>query len=95
MREIFWREGLPTVQDGIFAVTWALEHAVQLNPGGINGPIRVAVLEKSVGKFHARLLSKDDLDEHYQNIEQAKERLRTFPQSQSADAPGTPEVPRP
>lgn len=95
MREVFWRSGLPTIQDAIFAATWALDHAIKINPGGINEPTRIAVLEKKAGKFAARILDHADLDEHRQNIDQAKERLRTFPASQSADAPNTPEVPKP
>jgi 20S proteasome alpha/beta subunit len=95
MREVFWVAGPPTVQDAIFAVTWALDHAVRINPGGINGPIHIAVLEKHNGNFQARLLNNGELEEHYENIRQAKERLRTFPASQSADAPDTPEIPKP
>jgi hypothetical protein len=95
MREVFWGAGLPSVQDATFAVTWTLDHAVQINPGGINGPVRIAVLERHSGKFRARVLDDSDLEEHRQNIDQAKERLRSFPASQSADAPGTPEVPKP
>jgi 20S proteasome alpha/beta subunit len=95
MREVFWDSGLPTVQDGTFAVTWALDHAVKINPGGINGPVRIAVLEKHAGKLRAKLLQEDDLDEHRQNIGQAKERLRTFPQLQNANAPNTPDIPKP
>jgi 20S proteasome alpha/beta subunit len=95
MREVFWDHGLPRIQDATFAVTWALDHAVKINPGGINGPVRIAVLEKNGGKFRARILDDADLEEHRQNIDQAKERLRSFPASQSADAPGTPDVPKP
>jgi 20S proteasome alpha/beta subunit len=95
MREVFWGTGLPTVQDATFAVTWTLDHAVKTNPGGINGPVRIAVLEKHSGKFRARILDDSDLEEHFQNIGQAKERLRTFASSQSADAPGTPDIPKP
>lgn len=95
MREIFWGSGLPTVQDATFAVTWTLDHAVQVNPGGINGPVRIAVMERSTSKLHARMLDDTDLEEHRQNIGQAKELLRTFPSLQSADAPGVPEVPKP
>jgi hypothetical protein len=95
MREVFWDQGLPTVQDATFAVTWALDHAVKVNPGGINEPIRIAVLEKHDGKFRARILAEADLEEHYQNIEQAKEGLRRFSASQRADAPGTPDIPKP
>jgi hypothetical protein len=95
MREIFWHKGPPRVQDATFAVTWALDHAVQVNPGGINAPVRIAVLEKHSGKFRARLLDDGDLDEHRQNIGQAKERLRDFAASQDATAPDTPEIPKP
>ncbi len=95
MREVFWGSGLPTVQDATFATTWTLDHAVQVNPGGINGPVRIAVLEKKEGKFRARLLDDDALEEHRQNIGQAKDRLRNLSVSQRADAPGTPDVPKP
>jgi len=95
VREVFWNKGLPSTQDAIFSVTWALDHAIKINPGGINGPLRIAVLDKSTGKFRARILDDADLDEHKQNIDQAKERLRSFPASQSADAPGTPDIPKP
>ncbi|MGA9391127.1 MAG: hypothetical protein WBV69_11835 [Candidatus Sulfotelmatobacter sp.] len=95
MREVFWDKGPPTVQDATFAATWTLDHAIQVNPGGINGPARIAVLEKTSGKYRAKMLDEAELEEHRQNIQQAKERLRAFPASQSADAPGTPDIPRP
>lgn len=95
MREIFWGDGPPTVQDATFTVTWALDHAVAVNPGGINAPVRIAVLERVDGKFTARLLDDDDLEEHRQNIEQAKERLRGFPAEQKPDAADVPEIPKP
>jgi len=96
MREVFWKGSLPAVQDATFAVTWTLDHAVQVNPGGINGPVRIAVLERQTSsKFRARILENVDLEEHRQNIEQAKERLRAFSASQRADAPDTPEIPKP
>jgi 20S proteasome alpha/beta subunit len=95
MREVFWDKGPPTVQDATFAATWALDHAIQVNPGGINGPVRIAVMEKTSGKYRAKMLDEAELEEHRQNIQQAKERLRAFPALQSADAPDTPDIPRP
>jgi 20S proteasome alpha/beta subunit len=53
MREVFWSLGRPSVQDATFAVTWALDHAIKINPGGINAPVRIAVLEKRAGKHSA------------------------------------------
>jgi 20S proteasome alpha/beta subunit len=95
MREVFWAKGQPTVQDATFAVTWTLDHAVQVNPGGINGPVRIAVMEKRSSRYEARILQDADLEEHRQNIQQAKDRLRSFPSTQNAAAPGTPEIPEP
>jgi len=44
IREVMWHDGLPTNQEAVFAVTWTISQAIKLNPGGINGPIQVAVL---------------------------------------------------
>jgi hypothetical protein len=76
MREIFWQEGLPTLQEGVFAVTWTLEHAILINPGGINGPVRIAVLEHGrKGQLEARLVPDTELDEQRQAIGDAKAQL--------------------
>ncbi len=97
MREVFWDEGPPAVQDATFAVIWALAHAVKVNPGGVNEPIRVALLEHvEDGKLVARLLDEAVLGEHRQNIEEAKARLRSFRDTQKPDtAVATPQIPRP
>src|SRR5262249_18488183 len=76
MREVFWSSGPPTVQDATFAVTWALDHAVAVNAGGINAPVRVGVMERVEGKYVARILDDIDLQEHRENIGQAKDLLR-------------------
>jgi 20S proteasome alpha/beta subunit len=95
MREVFWKTGPPTVQEAIFAVTWALDHAVQVNPGGINAPVRIAVMERvEKGKLYSRILEEEELLEHRQNIEQGKDRLRDLATSQKPDAQ-TPDVPKP
>jgi hypothetical protein len=59
------------VNDAVFAVTWALEDAVEVNPGGVNDPIRIAVLAKQKGRLKARVLSDDELREHKQNVNQS------------------------
>lgn len=93
MRKAFWREGPPLVADAIFAVNWALQHAIEVNPGGVNGPIRIGVLEKVKDRFAARLLSEDESLEHSQNIEAAYEALRGFRERQQKQAPDVPDVP--
>lgn len=96
IRKVFWQDNLPKVQDALFAVTWTLDHAVDVNPGGVNGPVRIAVLERSAasgGKLSARLLDDSELAEHREAIDAAENRLREFQKSyQSNDAPDLPEV---
>jgi hypothetical protein len=97
IREIFWDDGLPNVQDAVFAVAWTLRQAVCLNPGGVNEPIRIAVLEPDQnGDLVARILADDELAQHRQNIEEAKQHLRDFRRRHRPDAaPDLPEIPRP
>jgi hypothetical protein len=95
MRKAFWTSGPPLVYDAVFAVTWALDHAIEVNPGGVNGPIRIAVIERQGGRLKARLLSDDELDEHKQNVGATYEALRRFRNRQSAaTARDLPEMPK-
>jgi hypothetical protein len=95
MRKAFWTSGPPLVHDAVFAVTWALEHAVEVNPGGVNDPPRIAVLERQRGGLKARLLSDDELLEHKQNVSAAYDALRRFRDSQAPVTAGElPEVPK-
>ena len=93
MREIFWSAGQPSVDEATFAVTWALDHAIAVNPGGVNGPARIAVLKREGGQFRARLLDGADLEEHRGLIEEAKDRLRKLAEQFGANE-NAPDVPR-
>ena len=95
MRGLFWQSGPPTVNDGIFAVTWALDHAVEVNPGGVNKPIRVAVLDTHAGQAKAEMLPDMVIDEHRQNINGAKDALREYCRNLHRTDEATPNVPRP
>ena len=97
MRDIFWTGGPPPLSDGIFAATWALNHAIDVNPGGVNKPIRIAVLEpKGDGVLKAELLKDTQLAEHQQNIDGAKNALRKYCQTLNQHNEGeTPNIPKP
>ena len=70
MRRVFWKDDLPSSKDGIFAVTWALLHAIELNAGGINEPMQIAVLgPDKKGKLFAKLLEESELAEHKNSVE--------------------------
>ena len=95
MRRVFWKDNLPSSRDGIFAVTWALQHAIEVNPGGINEPMQIAVLgPDSKGKLFARLLEDSELAEHRNNVEGAITHLRMYAQAPSdEELPTLPERP--
>ncbi|NOX84055.1 MAG: hypothetical protein GXP06_13935 [Alphaproteobacteria bacterium] len=59
-REVFWKDGPPDLQGGKFTALWALKHACDVNPGGIKGPIKMAVLEPAKNGHMARKLNDDD-----------------------------------
>src|SRR5215217_2360368 len=35
IRRIFWPDALPSLETGIFSTVWALDHAIETNPGGV------------------------------------------------------------
>ncbi len=43
LRDLFWNDRLPSLSEAVFATLWTLEHTINFNPGGINGPGRIAV----------------------------------------------------
>jgi len=95
MREVFWKNEPPSLSDGVFATTWALDHAVAINPGGVNSPVRIATL-RSIEKKQlvAEILSDAALGEHRQNIDGAKKALRDYCDAMRMNIE-TPDVPRP
>lgn len=95
IRDVFWNGGPPTIQDAIFATTWALDHVIRVNPGGVNGPVHIATLEKDGGGWKARLLSENDLLEHRANIDAAKDALRNYKErmSEGTEAAEIPQAP--
>jgi len=100
IRDVYWGDEVPGLHDGIFAVTWTLQQAIELNAGGVKGPIRMAVLEKEQHKargWKARLLGAEELQEHHTHIGSAKQLLKELRQQQKGDAGAAalPPVPSP
>lgn len=78
LRKVFFKETTPNVTEGIFATMWALQHAIELNPGGINGPAQIGVLLNENGTCRARLLEDSELQEHIANVEAAEAHLAKY-----------------
>lgn len=90
LKDVFWPTKPPSLQDGVFAATWTLEHVIALNTGGINGPIRIAVLEMKDGKAKARVLEESELAQHKQNVSEAKDHMRKFRDKFQEPVPDVP-----
>ena len=92
MRKVFWDDGMPSLQDGIFIATWTLQHAIDVNAGGVNGPIQLAVLTKD---GNARMLSEDELTEHRENVSGVVTHLRSYKDKLSGKSTlPIPEIPK-
>jgi 20S proteasome alpha/beta subunit len=91
LRRTLFRNAQPTLAEGVLAAYWALHNAIDLNTGGINGPVQLAVLRRSPAgsSFDARLLSDDELDEHRSAVQAVEEHLAAYRQ-QLTQPPTTP-----
>lgn len=82
IRKLFWKDGMPSLQQGIFMTLWTLQHVVDINAGGIDEPIDIAILDNS-GK--AKFLSDEEIQEHLANIKALEEHISLFDQNASSD----------
>lgn len=83
VRSIFWQNGPPNRQEGIFAVTLVLELAFSMAPAGVSAPIQIATLQRENDKaFISRRLSEDELTEHRNVAESALTHFRHFKKQQ-------------
>lgn len=79
MRKIFWDSEKPKVADAKFITTWALTHAIEVNPGGIKGPIQMAVIRKNEkDRYSAALVSAEEIEEHMDIVNNAESHLASF-----------------
>jgi hypothetical protein len=84
------------VWEAVFLATWTVQHVIDVNPGGVAGPIRVAVFERdNAGIFAARELPDTETGEHQQAIESAAQALRDWRKNiqSGAAAQGVPQPP--
>lgn len=87
--DIFCVGGPPSVGEATLLTTWAIQHVIETNPGGVAGPIKIAVLEKdNSGTWIARQLTQNEIDEHLQAVESGMDALRAWRASLSTASPG-------
>ena len=68
----------PSVREAVFMATWTIDHVIRTNPGGVAGPIRIAVIENGNGKLVSRELSSTEIGEQEQAITSAAQALRDW-----------------
>jgi len=66
------------VREAVFLSTWTIDHVIRTNPGGVAGPIRMALLEVKNGIASARELSATEIGEQEQAIASAAKVLRDW-----------------
>lgn len=65
IRRVLWNGRQPSTEEGVFCAVWTLQQAIDLNPGGINGPIKIAVLKRSkTNNWVAEELDQGTIDLH-------------------------------
>lgn len=94
MREVFWKTGPTSLQDSTFMTVWAIQHAIEVNPGGVNKPIEIAVLGPEKGPLEARMLEEHEIEQHLENVDGAKAHLADYPNILRGKR-GAPDVPKP
>lgn len=90
---VLWKNEPPTVDVGKFGVYWVLDHTIRLAPGGVGGPIKLAVLRQVDGKWAAQEL--EDTQEQALYINELEAHVGKFARVTIEDAPATPPPPPP
>lgn len=98
--DIFCVIGPPSVSEATLLTAWAIQHVIDTNPGGVAGPIKIAIIEKNAaGTWGSRPLTDNEVDDHGQAVGSALDALRAWRGSLGADgatgAPTPPESPVP
>jgi hypothetical protein len=96
--DVFCGDGQPNVGKAVFLATWALDHVIDTNPGGVAGPIKIAVFERSPdGGCQARALRDTEIAEHRMAVESAEAALRQWRDALQSDmaADDVPSLPTP
>lgn len=84
--DIFCQDGQPNVREAIFLSTWVVQHVIDTNPGGVDGPIKISVLEQSNTLFSARDISESEIDQHQEAIASARNSLVAWREDISGDS---------
>ena len=66
---VLWGNQMPDVERGKFGVYWVLDHTIKLAPGGVGGPIKLAVLRQINGQWKAEEIDTQEAAEYINALE--------------------------
>src|SRR5262249_21010941 len=74
IRRLFWKDEPPSIEQGVFAAVWAIQHAIETNAGGVGPPIQIVTYTKvkdgQQSVWRAQEMGKEDNEERLQFIEE-------------------------
>jgi len=91
IRDLFWPNRQPTLQEGLFAAHWTVRHGIKTAPGGIADPIQIAVLQNGA----VRELTQAELEDQETGIGKTEAALRDAVKTLLAPAEAAPAPPPP
>lgn len=98
LRRVFWADHQPTIDEALFAAIWAVNHAIQVHPGGVAEPMQVITITQAGQLTKIREISPEELIEHKSAVSVAengmKNSLKKFKDSMAGEATGS-EIPTP
>ena len=78
---VLWNGSSPSTDLAMIGVLWVSTHTVSYAPMGIGKPLSLAVLKKIGGKWRARKLDGDELQEQEQHITEIEKHIGGYPQT--------------
>ena len=97
VNKVFWNNEQPNLKEGIYGAIWALEHVINLNTGGVNGPIQIVTLSiDDNGLPQTKLFNEQELAEHKEYVsnfeKEIKEIKNKLNNAQAAQIPPSPTI---
>ena len=76
LRKVLWNETMfPTLGEGRLAAIWTLQHVIDSAPGGVSGPIQMAILTSDGKSAAVEMADARRIEEHQELIASAERAL--------------------
>jgi len=94
LKNTFWPQRLPTVQEGILAACWAVDYSIEVGAPMVGRDIDAFTLAPDGrGRIRARQMSADQIKDHRGFIAAGRERLRELADLRQATAQDADQIP--